>query len=496
MANNTGTFFNVNDNDGIPLVGVSTDGKVMINHLYGNCLIGSTSVTGTASQRLQVTGGAYVSGNLGIGTTNPGAVLDVRGNPWFSPNTTGAKATALRLGRFIDGVNAAFDIITDDNTGDTIEIQSNRFAGALNFSRASPSGIQTTFTLASNYLTGTSISIANTAGTVTKIQLNEAGNTYFNNTGAVLVGTVSSTGTASQLLQVTGGAYVSGNLGIGTTNPTTRLEVTGDITVSANSGSFRQIGVPNSSNTTLVLQGGAVSGAGGNIELGRDGINYYDANTQVFRNLSASSEYGRFAATGEFLVGTASTTGTASQRLQVTGGAYVSGSVGIGTTNPLAKLHVSTGTLPSSLGSLPTGTRIISDVDSGSNYLTFRNTSNNTTYSGLLFQDDNIGGYVVQRSAGDSNIDFDSLLYGAVQDHVFKTNNLGISGAGTEVVRIKQSGSVGIGTTNPTSKLHVVGGDIRVGIDTSQGIILTSQNGTKYRLIVSNAGVLSTVSVP
>ena len=79
MANNTGTFFNVNDNDGIPLVGVSTNGKVMINHLYGNCLIGSTSVTGTADQKLQVTGSAYVSGSVGVGTTNPTSKLHVVG---------------------------------------------------------------------------------------------------------------------------------------------------------------------------------------------------------------------------------------------------------------------------------------------------------------------------------------------------------------------------------------------------------------------------------
>ena len=56
------------------------------------------------------------------------------------------------------------------------------------------------------------------------------------------------------------------------------------------------------------------------------------------------------------------------------------------------------------------------------------------------------------------------------------------------------NGNVGIGTTIPTSRLHIIG-DTRVGINTSQGVILTSENGTRYRLFVSDAGVLSTISV-
>jgi hypothetical protein len=54
--------------------------------------------------------------------------------------------------------------------------------------------------------------------------------------------------------------------------------------------------------------------------------------------------------------------------------------------------------------------------------------------------------------------------------------------------------SVGIGSTQPGVSLDVVG-DVKVGVNTSQGTILTSPNGTEYRIIVDNSGTLSTVVV-
>jgi hypothetical protein len=48
--------------------------------------------------------------------------------------------------------------------------------------------------------------------------------------------------------------------------------------------------------------------------------------------------------------------------------------------------------------------------------------------------------------------------------------------------------SVGIGTTIPR-------GTLQVGINTSQGVVLTSANGTRYRLFVENDGSLKTVSI-
>jgi hypothetical protein len=59
---------------------------------------------------------------------------------------------------------------------------------------------------------------------------------------------------------------------------------------------------------------------------------------------------------------------------------------------------------------------------------------------------------------------------------------------------IHTTGNVGIGTTFATHRL-TIDGNAKVGVNTSQGVILTAGNGNNYRLFVENDGTLKTVQV-
>ena len=135
-------------------------------------------------------------------------------------------------------------------------------------------------------------------------------------------------------------------------------------------------------------------------------------------NVSGASTF----TSGPVLIGSGTSTGTASQPLQVTGGTYVSGAVGIGTTNPQEKIHLT--------NSLST------------NYIRLDNSSA-TAYYGL-------------NSSGDTEI-----IAATNNNLIFKT-------FGTERGRFNSSGNLGIGTAVPSQKLEVVGGEIKAGrVDSS-----------------------------
>ena len=154
---------------------------------------------------------------------------------------------------------------------------------------------------------------------------------------------------------------------------------------------------------------------------------------------------------GPILVGTATSTGTASQPLQVTGGAYVSGSVGIGTTNPVSKLHV---------------------IGDGR----FTGVVTATSFSG---SGANLTG-LVPNTVTISSASTPQFIG-------FVTTSSGVTSsilASSTLTFIPSSGNLGIGTTNPTSKLHVVGDGRFTGVVTA-----TSFSGSGANLTGISAGL-------
>jgi hypothetical protein len=112
--------------------------------------------------------------------------------------------------------------------------------------------------------------------------------------------------------------------------------------------------------------------------------------------------------------------------------------------------------LPTGTGTVTTGTNVLIDSNTN-NYITFRNTADNGTYAGLVFLDNNVGGYIAFGNAG-AAVGSDSMIYGAYQDHIFQNNYVNETLYNrTETMRIKQSGNVGIGSNNPQCKLDVAG---------------------------------------
>ena len=396
-------------------------------------ILGATTVTLISNFSTALTCD-YV-GNVGIGTTNPSAKLEVNGDIALSgDNKVYSEGDTLTL--MSGGTNGTY-LVVDDISGN-VGVGTNSPTQALDVNgnlRLGTTGdfyiSQSPFTTSTFYIrTATSGTVAFGAPASFQQNVTAQGDIYAaGGSSSTAIGT-KRFGNWSNKIVDTGNNYFNlqgGNFGIGTSSPSSKLQVNGDLTV----GDDSTIG-----SWINVIAAGSNQDAG--IRFGSE--TNTDSKAAIYTNTSNSDLH--------FDV-------TESTRMLIDSG---TGNVGIGTSSPGSKLDVSGGDIR-----LSTNATYLRSKDSASAIpRVLGMNSANAFYVGPI--DTYAGGPIV---------------YGASSNLTYH----GFYGGGSEKVRITSGGNVGIGTTSPSYKLDV-NGEARFGFN--GGIFLTDDSGTSYVRALSN----------
>jgi hypothetical protein len=185
----------------------------------------------------------------------------------------------------------------------------------------------------------------------------------------------------------------------------------------------------------------------------------------------------------------ASTLGNATTKLSVSGiGITVTGTT---FTNQLSVSGVSTFANTIEVG---TG-KSLTFGSAGANYLKLYSDGSNT-----YINQQNMGKLIIDATGTQRTLEItDSQASQTMAKFIGNNGPVELYHSGSKKFETLGAGITVTGTTF-TNQLSVSGvstctGSMRVGINTSQGVILTSPNGTKYQLFVENDGTLKTVAV-
>ncbi|MBU6388609.1 hypothetical protein KGQ72_01905, partial [Patescibacteria group bacterium] len=429
------------------------------------------------------------TGNIGVGTTSPFAHFSLAGTAGGTQNllavstsTAGfATTTALTINQNGDlallnganltvGGNLTVTGATTFSNAITGPITSTGTSTATYFA-ASQRGFAgaPAFTFSGDLTTGLWSPLASmlaiSTGGVERVRVDSSGNVGIGTTSPQSRLAVSgglSVGADYNIAAPTNGAIIEGNVGIGTTNPGNKLSVQGGFNLSSdgtNNVTFTNNGATGAGNAALLIQTGT-----GNFEIDKAG-NVGIGTTSPYAQLSIATPNGSTGSLSTLFTISSSTQAGATTTLMTV---LANGNVGIGTSSPTYALGVNGSIQTAPGGELYFGTNKPS-VQDPTNYPGIWIGNSNSSimgettvgYKGLLFNANvaRSGGTWVQidnsKSSWQSYMDYDSTVdaFGIIRSAA------GIAPAsGQQMFIIKGSGNVGIGTTSPQSRLAVSGG--------------------------------------